>query len=311
MASVPVRELPGANLPVLANDRTVVTRDGLNLNMVSVDDITSLRKVAVGANGVFLTDSVKSLDVVGEIVSASVENGDIVLTLNTESVEARVLDEARVEVADEGTLLTPSVKRLNFVGAGVTASVDMFGVISVNVPGGTAIPVSKDGTTLGVLGSLNVVGNALVTVNGDDVTLTIPDGSVQVFNEGVLVDGRAEVLNFVGDGVFAETDGMGVVTIRSAGLTVRNEGTSLGVAEVLNFVGNGIEAVSNAGVATVTVVRDDVAVLQDGQLVTERVESLNFVGAMVQEVSPGSVNVTVTGGGGSGSNAKSLFFAGF
>lgn len=127
-------------------------------------------------------------------------------------------------VKDESLILTAAASSLNFLGAGVTAT----------------------------------VGNPLT----GDVDVTIPGGiaGVSVSDEGTIVAATANSMNFVGAGVTATAVGNVVtVTIPAAAaasntVIVKDEGLSLSLpVTAINFIGDTVSAVYNAGVADVTI----------------------------------------------------------
>lgn len=126
-------------------------------------------------------------------------------------------------VKDENLILTAAASSLNFLGAGVTAT----------------------------------VGNPLT----GDVDVTIPGGiaGVSVSDEGTIIAATANSMNFVGAGVTATATGNVVtVTIPAAAasntLVVKDEGVALSLpVTAINFIGDTVSAVYNAGVADVTV----------------------------------------------------------
>ena len=127
-------------------------------------------------------------------------------------------------VKDESLILTAAASSLNFLGAGVTAT----------------------------------VGNPLT----GDVDVTIPGGiaGVSVSDEGSIIAATANSMNFVGAGVTATATGNVVtVTIPAAAaasntITAKDEGLALSLpVTAINFIGDAVSAVYNTGVADVTV----------------------------------------------------------
>ena len=133
-----------------------------------------------------------------------------------------------IMVKDESLILTAVASSLNFMGAGVTATVGnpLTGNVDVTIPGGIA--------------------------------------GVAVSDEGYIVAATANSMNFVGAGVTATATGNVVtVTIPAAAaasntIIVKDEGLSLSLAvTAINFIGDTVSAVYNNGVADVTVTGTD------------------------------------------------------
>jgi hypothetical protein len=128
-------------------------------------------------------------------------------------------------VKDESLILTAVASSLNFLGAGVTATVGnpLTGDVDVRIPGGIA--------------------------------------GVAVSDEGSIVAATANSMNFVGAGVTATATG-NVVTVTIPGasntIVVKDEGLSLSLpVTAINFIGGAVSAVYNTGVADVTVTGTD------------------------------------------------------
>jgi len=130
-----------------------------------------------------------------------------------------------IMVKDESLILTAVASSLNFLGAGVTATVGnpLTGDVDVRIPGGIA--------------------------------------GVAVSDEGSIVAATANSMNFVGAGVTATATG-NVVTVTIPGasntIVVKDEGLSLSLpVTAINFIGGAVSAVYNTGVADVTVTGTD------------------------------------------------------
>jgi hypothetical protein len=93
-----------------------------------------------------------------------------------ETVEDLVASETPLVIEDEGTLLTDKVKKLNFTGAGVTAT-QTNGNVTVNIPAaaGGAITVRDEGTVLSTsVNNINFVGSCVTaTGSGSNITVTV------------------------------------------------------------------------------------------------------------------------------------------
>ena len=180
-----------------------------------------------------------------------------------------------IMVKDESLILTAVANSLNFLGAGVTATVGnpLTGDVDVTIPGGIAgVAVSDEGSVVAATAnSMNFVGAGVTaTATGNVVTVTIPaaaaaSNTVIVKDEGTTLSSAVSTLNFVGAGVTATvpTPGFIEVTIPAAAaasntVIVKDEGLALSLpVTAINFIGSTVSAVYNAGVADVTVTGTD------------------------------------------------------
>ena len=184
-----------------------------------------------------------------------------------------------IMVKDESLILTAVANSLNFLGAGVTATVGnpLTGDVDVTIPGGIAgVAVSDEGSVVAATAnSMNFVGAGVTaTATGNVVTVTIPaaaaaSNTVIVKDEGTTLSSAVSTLNFVGAGVTATvpTPGNIEVTIPAAAaasntVVVKDEGLALSLpVTAINFIGSTVSAVYNAGVADVTITDGIVQVL--------------------------------------------------
>lgn len=169
-----------------------------------------------------------------------------------------------IMVKDESLILTAVANSLNFLGAGVTATVGnaLTGDVDVTIPGGIAgVAVSDEGTIVAATAnSMNFVGAGVTaTATGNVVTVTIPtvSNTIIVEDEG-STSTAASTLNFIGAGVTATVSisGEAQITIPGASNTieVEDEGLALSLpVTAINFIGDRVYAVYNNGVADVTV----------------------------------------------------------
>lgn len=119
-------------------------------------------------------------------------------------------------IADEGSDLSTATSKIDFVGAGVTASGSGANK-TVTIPGGgSGITVQDEGSALSSLGTtLNFVGSGVTaTGNGATKTITISSGggggggsSLTIKEEGSALSTAAASLDFVGAGVTASGTG--------------------------------------------------------------------------------------------------------
>ena len=176
-----------------------------------------------------------------------------------------------IMVKDESLILTAVANSLNFLGAGVTATVGnpLTGDVDVTIPGGIAgVAVSDEGSVVAATAnSMNFVGAGVTaTATGNVVTVTIPaaaaaSNTVIVKDEGTTLSSAVSTLNFVGAGVTATvpTPGNIEVTIPAAAaasntVIVKDEGLALSLpVTAINFIGSTVSATYNGGVADVTV----------------------------------------------------------
>lgn len=219
-------------------------------------------------------------------------------------------------VKDENLILTAAASSLNFIGAGVTATVGnpLIGDVDVTIPGGIAgVTVSDEGTIIAATAnSMNFVGAGVTaTAAGNVVTVTIPaaatgSGSIAVSDEGTIVSSIVSTLNFVGDGVAAAVTVPGNVEVKVRGIEIRDENVVLtGHPNIVNFTGAGVTATVAAITNVVTVdipgvaASNTIGVADEGLALSLPVTAINFIGPTVSATYNGGVaDVTITASGG-------------
>ena len=209
-------------------------------------------------------------------------------------------------VKDENIILTAAASSLNFLGAGVTATVGnpLTGDVNVTIPGGIAgVSVSDEGSIIAATAnSMNFVGAGVTaTATGNVVTVTIPavGNTIAVQNEGSTVSAAASTLNFVGTGVTAASNG----TITVPGIEIRDEGSTVLTTHpsMINFVGAGVTTtISITNDVTVTIpgiaASATIIVQDEGLSLSLPVTDINFIGDTVSAVyNSGVADVTITG----------------
>ena len=133
-----------------------------------------------------------------------------------------------IMVKDESLILTAVASSLNFMGAGVTATVGnpLTGDVDVTIPGGIAgVAVSDEGSIVAATAnSMNFVGAGVTaTATGNVVTVTIPaaaaaSNTVIVKDEGLALSLPVTAINFIGDRVYAVyNNGVADVTVTGTG----------------------------------------------------------------------------------------------
>ena len=218
-----------------------------------------------------------------------------------------------IMVKDESLILTAVASSLNFMGAGVTATVGnpLTGDVDVTIPGGIAgIAVSDEGTIIAATAnSINFVGAGVtgVLVSPGVVHVRVP--GIEIRDENSVLTSMPNMINFVGAGVTASLSSNDVtVTIPGAAaasntVIVKDEGTTLSSAvSTLNFVGAGVTAtVPTPGFIEVTIpaaaaASNTVIVKDEGLSLSLPVTAINFIGDTVSAVyNAGVADVTVTG----------------
>ena len=210
-----------------------------------------------------------------------------------------------IMVKDESLILTAVASSLNFMGAGVTATVGnpLTGDVDVTIPGGIAgVSVSDEGTIVAATAnSMNFVGAGVTaTAVGNVVTVTIPavGNTIAVQDEGITVSTAASTLNFVGAGVVAGSTG--IITV--PGIEIRDENSVLTThPKMIDFVGAGVTTtVSITNDVTVTIPgaapSTTIVVKDEGLSLSLPVTAINFIGDTVSAVyNNGVADVTVTG----------------
>ena len=208
-------------------------------------------------------------------------------------------------VKDENIILTAAASSLNFLGAGVTATVGnpLTGDVDVTIPGGIAgVSVSDEGTIVAATAnSMNFVGAGVTaTATGNVVTVTVPavGNTIAVQDEGSTVSTAASTLNFVGAGVTAASTG----TVTVPGIEIRDEGSVLTThPKMIDFVGAGVTTtVSITNDVTVTIpgtaASATIIVQDEGLSLSLPVTDINFIGDTVSAVyNSGVADVTITG----------------
>lgn len=209
-------------------------------------------------------------------------------------------------VKDEGIILTAAASSLNFIGAGVTATVGnpLTGDVDVTIPGGIAgVSVSDESSIIAATAnSMNFVGAGVTaTAAGNVVTVTIPaaaaaSNTIAVQDEGSTVSTAASTLNFVGTGVTAASNG----TVTVPGIEIRDEGSVLTThPKMIDFVGAGVTttvSITNDVTVTIPAASNTIVVKDEGLALSLPVTAINFIGDTVSAVyNNGVADVTVTG----------------
>ena len=212
-------------------------------------------------------------------------------------------------VKDENLILTAAASSLNFLGAGVTATVGnpLTGDVDVTIPGGIAgVAVSDEGSIVAATAnSMNFVGAGVTaTATGNVVTVTIPavSNTIAVEDEGTTLSTAVSTLDFVGPGVVATLPTPGNVEIKVRGIEIRDESSVLtSHPNMIDFVGAGVTTtVSMSNDVTVTIpgaaASTTIVVKDEGLAMSLPVTAINFIGDTVSAVyNSGVADVTVTG----------------
>ena len=215
-------------------------------------------------------------------------------------------------VKDENFILTAAASSLNFIGAGVTATVGnpLTGDVDVTIPGGIAgVAVSDEGSIVAATAnSMNFVGAGVTaTAVGNVVTVTIPaaaaaSNTIAAKDEGTTLSTAVSTLDFVGPGVVATVPTPGNVEVKVRGIEIRDENSVLtSHPNMINFVGAGVTAtVSMSNDVTVTIpaaaASNTIIVKDEGLSLSLPVTAINFIGDTVSAVyNAGVADVTITG----------------
>ena len=172
-------------------------------------------------------------------------------------------------VKDENIILTAAASSLNFLGAGVTATVGnpLTGDVDVTIPGGIAgISVSDEGSIVAATAnSMNFVGAGVTsTATGNVVTVTIPGvgNTIIVQDEGLALSLPVTAINFIGGTVSAVyNNGVADVTITSTGTS-----TSTGIVQELGTWTPQLK--TNTGTGTFTYAKQEGQYVKTGRHVT-------------------------------------------
>ena len=216
-------------------------------------------------------------------------------------------------VKDESLILTAAASSLNFLGAGVTATVGnpLTGDVDVTIPGGIAgVSVSDEGSIIAATAnSMNFVGAGVTaTATGNVVTVTIPaaaaaSNTITAKDEGTTLSTSVSTLDFVGPGVTATVPTPGNVEVKVRGIEIRDENSVLTThPNMIDFVGAGVTTtVSITNDVTVTIpaaaaASNTIIVKDEGLALSLPVTAINFIGDAVSAVyNTGVADVTVTG----------------
>jgi hypothetical protein len=217
-------------------------------------------------------------------------------------------------VKDENLILTAAASSLNFIGAGVTATVGnpLTGDVDVTIPGGIAgVAVSDEGSIVAATAnSMNFVGAGVTaTAVGNVVTVTIPaaaaaSNTIIAKDEGTTLSTAVSTLDFVGPGVVATVPTPGNVEVKVRGIEIRDENSVLtSHPNMINFVGTGVTTtVSMANDVTVTIpaaaaASNTIIVKDEGLSLSLPVTAINFIGTTVSAVyNAGVADVTIADG---------------
>jgi hypothetical protein len=161
------------------------------------------------------------------VVNTSAQTMDGVKEFSSRPTSGGVELGRKVEVEDEGGSVETDLKKINFIGAGVTAAQNGSGNVDVTIPGGggggSAVEVEDEGVSLTTdVTKINFVGAGVTATEpvADQITVTIPGGgggSIVVEDEGTVVDAVTTTVDFVGAGVTATQESAGNVTVTIPG----------------------------------------------------------------------------------------------
>ena len=118
-----------------------------------------------------------------------------------------------VAVSDEGTEVLAVATRLNFTGAGVTATDGGSGTATVNIPGGGGVPTTWPVINLtGTAETLAVghPGRGVILTNASAITLTVEDNATVNIPVGSwvrIIQGGAGTVSVVGSGATINSQG--------------------------------------------------------------------------------------------------------
>ena len=212
-------------------------------------------------------------------------------------------------VKDENIILTATATSINFLGAGVTATVGnpLTGDVDVTIPGGIAgVSVSDEGSIVAATAnSMNFVGAGVTaTATGNVVTVTIPavGNTIAVEDEGSTLSNTVSTLDFVGPGVVATVPTPGNVEVKVRGIEIRDESSVLTThPNMIDFVGAGVTAtvsITNDVTVTIPGVGNTIIVQDEGLALSLPVTAINFIGGTVSAVyNNGVADVTITSTG--------------
>lgn len=250
-----------------------------------------------------------------------------------------------IEVRDEGTVVTSTLSAINFVGAGVSASLSA-SVVVVTINGSSATTGSFTGSFTGAhtgSHSGSFIGSHTGSYTGSytgaffgtgayataalTAAFALTGGSgaspIVVEDENVLVTSTLIRINFTGAGVSSSLSGSTVNVFipggsgssgGASGIEIRDEGTFVSSSVgVLNFLGAGVTAALSGNVVNVTIPggsgsagsTGSLEIRDEGVTITPSASVINFTGTGVTAQLSGSV-VNVSISGGGGSGSGSL-----
>jgi hypothetical protein len=176
---------------------------------------------------------------VGEVVAPDLaEKIKVISTMSTNGA---------VAILDEGTSITSGVKKINFVGATVTAT-NSGDDVTVNVSAGTGT-VTSVAATAGT--GISITGSPITTTGTLNITNTAPDQTVALTGStGISTSGtypNFTITNSAPDQTVALTSGTGISTSGTyPNFTIGNSGVTSNVA------GTGISVSGATGAVTIT-----------------------------------------------------------
>ena len=197
-----------------ATEVPVITTDAQG-RITSVTTATPVGAVAAEDEGTLIVTS-GTLNFVGTGVVVTDVAGVATITVAGGTTYA-------LDVEEEGVSVEANTDKINFVGAGVTATNPVSGEVTVTIPGGSGISgidYEDEGTAVVTASTLNFVGAGVVLTDVAGVaTVTIAGGGsgVDTEDDGVAVNTGATILNFTGAGVVVTDAGGGQSDIAVAG----------------------------------------------------------------------------------------------
>lgn len=155
--------------------------------------------------------------------------------------------------------------------------------------------VQYGGVLVGQRNKLNFIGAGFsVADNPGNGSIDVTNAGLTLKDEGVSL-GAFTSIDAVGAGVTITDLGGGHAQLSVLGLTVEDEGVSLGTFPTMNFVGGGVTA-TNAGAGVLQVSIPGMTVKDEGTSLGSAFTALNFIGAAVTAVDAGGGQANVTVG---------------
>lgn len=165
-------------------------------------------------------------------------------------------------------------------------------VVEVNVGVGSGVIIG-DGVSNFAASEIQFLGNVSVVNNSGIGEVTIPFPSVGANLNGNPINSNTTLFNFVGTNIGLVDQGGGQTDVSVDTLTsYRLNGSPILNSQSVNFFGQ-VNVVNNGGVADVEILGSLNTVEEGGSLISNTVDTFNFIGATVTDQGGGQVDISI------------------